>query len=723
MHVTWLPAALGFSLMPMLSCGLLFAQQPADKAPVDQPPALRTATDGSFLTLRDARVITLKIPAPRGPILDRNGEVFANNEVCYRVALQYRQFQSADRAFVLQWAKSRLSELSALGPQLPSIQDKTEDELYNHYRDRRWLPLYLSSEITAERASQLEKLLPKDVILSPVYRRSYPHGKLAAHVLGYAGSVGDLPTGPINFNEPLWEEMEGRAGLEKLFDSSLTGTPGTKRLLFDEHGKLLLDEQVKRPLAGASLVTTLDLKWQQIAEKALEEGCQRGAFVVIDCITGEVLVLASWPSFDLNTFIPRISEDQFRALNEDPAAPLYGRAFQSAYPPASTFKPIVAMAALNTGTVTAETLIDCPAAIAVGNAVFNNWTDVPEGEINVIRAITRSCNTWFYQVGIQMGPEPFIELSRRLGYGQRTGLPLIGETPGILPDNAWMRQHEGRPILDGDTANLSIGQGSMLTSPLQVAQAMAAIGNGEVLPKLHLIAQRQDQRGRVIEAPNPQPRNILGMSQYSVLVTRMGMANVVNGGGGTGHGAKLSYTKLCGKTGTAQWGPPSKNQRLAWFAGFLPEDHPRYAFAVLYEGKPNERVSGGRLAAPMVRKFFEAVKADIKEVIEPPKRATVILEGADEGSIPQAKPVSEDDAGQSPGPSEGFLSRSDDEPLRARPVELLDTGNAVRPLTPTTPDAQPLPPRAEPVEENAPRAQPVEEEAPRAEPIEGEAGP
>ena len=177
---------------------------------------------------------------------------------------------------------------------------------------------------------------------------------MAAHIIGYSGSVGKLPTGPINFNEPLWEETEGRAGLEKLFDSQLTGDPGMKKLLFDENGNKLLEEQVKRPRPGGTLVTTLDLKWQMLAEKTLREGCRRGAFVVIDVITGEVLVMASRPSFDLNAFIPGISETDFKALNEDPSTPLYGRAFQSAYPPASSFKPIVALAALNNGVVTED---------------------------------------------------------------------------------------------------------------------------------------------------------------------------------------------------------------------------------------------------------------------------------------------------------------------------------------------------------------------------------
>jgi penicillin-binding protein 2 len=665
-----LPAAL-------LACAPVHAQNPAAPAVVsthggaDLPsiaPVARGPSDGSILTRKDARTITLKIPAPRGIIVDRAGEPMAQNQVAFQVALQYPQFENADRDFVVNWARTRFA---ALQPLVKAMTSFTDEELFDHYRHRRWLPLLVTGQMGEEEARGLESKLTSGLVLHPVYRRYYPHGEVAAHILGYSGSVGKLPTGPINFNEPLWEESEGRAGFEKLFDSQLTGEPGMKKLLFDESGNKLLEEQVKRPRPGGTLVTTLDLKWQLLAEKTLREGCQRGAFVVIDAVTGEVLVMASRPSFDLNRFIPGISDAEFKELNEDPATPLYGRAFQSAYPPASSYKPVVALAALNTGVVTEESTIYCPAAITIGRHTFNNWTKTPEGSINVKRAIARSCNTWFYQIGIKTKPSVFLGLSRQLGFGERSGLPLIGETPGLVPNDEWMLRHEKRRILDGDTANLSIGQGSLLASPLQVAQAMAGIANGGALPKLHLIRQVQDTRGRVIQAPIPERRNWLGVDPHAVEVVRKGMADTVNGGGGTGGSAKLSYTKLCGKTGTAQWGPPSKNQRLAWFAGFLPEDNPRYAFAVLYEGRPNEKVSGGRMAAPMVKKFFEGIKDDIKDTIAPPQRALIVIDES-EGVVAPADEIKPEDVELG---IEGYTRPpGNDVPLRALPVDPLDLG-------------------------------------------------
>ncbi len=636
----------------------------ASNAPSIDAPAARNASDGAIVTRKDARAITLKIPAPRGQIVDREGEPLAQNKVAYQVALQFRQFENADRDFVVNWARARLDALQALVKnQIP----KSDDELYDHYRHRRWLPLLVTGQLGEKAARDMESKLTSGLVLHPVYSRLYPNGELAAHIVGYSGSVGKLPTGPINFNEPLWEESEGRSGLEKIFNTQLTGDPGMKRLLFDESGNKLLEEQVKRPRPGGTVVTTLNLSWQKLAENTLRNGCRRGAFVVIDVVTGEVLVMASRPSFDLNGFIPGINEADFKLLNEDPSAPLYGRAFQSDYPPASSFKPIVALAALNNGTVTENSTIYCPAAISIGRTVMHNWSKTPEGSINVKRALARSCNTWFYQVGIDVGPSAFLNLSRRLGFGQLTGLPLVGENPGRVPNDEWMMKNEKRRILDGDTANFSIGQGSLSATPLQVAQAMAGIANGNIMPKLQLIRQVQDTHGRVVQAALPQRKDWLGVESKAVEIVHEGMSDVVNGSGGTGHNARLSYTTLCGKTGTAQWGPQSKNQRLAWFAGFLPLENPRYAFAVLYEGRPGETVSGGRMAAPMVKKFFEGIKEDIKDDIAPPKKALIVVdESAPKvGGEPDA--VSTDPDSDTPPPA-----RPIEGPLKALPVAPLD---------------------------------------------------
>ena len=606
-----------------------------------------SASDGSIFTRKDARTITLAIPGPRGPILDRNGLPFAQSRVAWQLGLQFKQFEKADRAFVINWARGHLQSAKAL---VPTITEPTDDELWNHYRDRRWLPLLVSSHLKEDEKRRVEGGLSSGLILHPVYQRYYPEGSLAAHIIGYTGSVGKLPTGPINFNEPLWEETEGRAGFEHLFNQELTGQPGMKKLLYDEQGRELLKDQVKRPRPGGAVVTTLNLEWQKHAEAVLRDKARRGAFVLIDVNTGEVLVMASRPSFDLNRFIPGIGTKDYEALRDDPATPLFGRAFQSKYPPGSCFKPIVALTALNDGEVDEDTAIDCPGSMTLGNHTFHNHNKRAAGAISVRSALASSNNIWFGKVGMRLGANSFLNTARRFGFGEKTGLPLIGETPGLVPTNEWMLAVHKRRFKDGDAFNLSIGQGSLEVSPLQVAQAMAGIANGGVLPKLHLIHQIQDPYGRVIKQAVPERRNWLGIDEHSIEVVREGMKRVVDGG--TGRSAGLSFTDLCGKTGTAQWGPESKNQRLAWFAGFLPFDEPRFAFAAVYEGRSGERPSGGKNAAPIVRSFFEPLKKEFKDIIAPAPKALEII---DEAEAPAAEEVAE----------EGVL--------RAQEVEILET--------------------------------------------------
>ncbi len=645
---------------------------------------------GGSLTVRpDARTMTLSIPAPRGQITDRHGEPLAQSKVVWYPALKYVQFEKEDRAYVIEWARKRI----ALANEVFGINWQVSDEeLWQHYRHRRWLAMPTTHVVSAARKAELEGKLMDGLIFHPVYMRHYPQGECAAHIIGYVGSSGKLEKGPINYGDPIFERSEGRSGLEKVFDKSLTGKEGLLRQDFEADGSLAFKKYARRPRPGGTIVTSLDLTWQKYAEKVLKQYCERGAFVVIDIHSGEVLTMASRPCFDLNDFIPFISTDNYAALRDDPGTPLFARAFQGGYPPASTFKPVVAITALTNRDVYEHTLIDCPAQVKIGNHWFHNWSKNPEGYIDVKRAIARSCNPWFYQVGIKTGPSAFLSVARRLGFGSKTGLPLMGETEGLIPNNEWMKKHHGRKLLDGDTANLAIGQGVMLASPLQVAQGMAGIANGGALPKLRLVKQVQDVAGRVLVSNDPERRNFLNLDPMAVNVVHEGMMQVVHAGYGTGKRGKLSYTVLCGKTGTAQWGPKSKEQRLAWFAGFFPLENPRYAFAALYEGKPHERLSGGRKAAPIVSTFFEHFAKDIKKAITPPPKAMVIEEEGDgvdgrvldTGAVPRAIPVEEDD-------DEGLVPWDDDaRPLRAVPVEEDDD---------EFPDAGKRPVKAIPVEE------------------------
>ena len=567
-------------------------------------------------TRKNARTMSMLIPAPAGQITDRNGISLARSEVAYQPAIRFGQQEDESDAHILSLGRNALAHMESLGINVYEFKD---EQLLSQYRNRRWLPLPVAGVMREAEAEKLRARIESipAAELQAIYLRSYPEKESIGHITGYRGVQSKLPTGPINHNDPLFEFYEGRSGLEKEFDRQLTGRPGVWRLMFNESGKKILDELQVHPKPGGTVVTTLNQKWQRQAQKTLAKLTRRGALVVIDCRTGEILVMASNPSFDPNLFVPSISQKDYDALRDDPGTPLVSRAFAGVYPPASTFKTITISSGLKTGTIKEQTLIDCPYIVTIGNHQFKNHSKTPAGSINCVRALALSNNPFMYKTAVKMGANALMDTARRYGFGKKTGIPLP-DKPGLVPDEAWMRRVFGRGFMDGDAANLAIGQGALLATPLQVAHAIAGIANGTYLPKLQLIRQVLDVDGNVVYQFTPEiESNLADMAEANAIV-RKGMRAVIDGG--TGRRASLSYTTSSGKTGTAQWGKESEERRLAWFTGFLPSENPRYVYAALYEGRPHERIGGGQTAAAIIKTFFESVKADVKAVIEQDKK-------------------------------------------------------------------------------------------------------
>ncbi|YCM45590.1 penicillin-binding transpeptidase domain-containing protein [Verrucomicrobiaceae bacterium 227] len=671
------------------------------------PPVDSGANNASIFNEGEARTMTLAVPAPRGLILDREGRPLAQTKMGYHLALDFTQFSELNAPEkAVAWAQNLVTQSNSL---TGDEQTYSDEKLLEYYEHRRWIPRSISQTFDEKKAKSLEPTLPAGLTILPVYLRHYPEKSIAAHLIGYVGAQTVLPSGPIYDGDPLFQSVMGKSGFEMVFDAKLRGTPGSKKMIFDTQGRKVLDEIIERPRPGGNIVTTIDLDWQRYAERVLREGSKRGAFVVIDIQTGEVLVMASRPTYDLNEFVPYITTERYAELNDDPSAPLFGRAFMAEYPPASTFKPVVSLAAITNGAISYNQTINCPYEIKIGNKMFRNHSKGHQGRINAQRALAKSVNPWFYQVGIKTGPQAFLSVARRLGYGTKTGLPLVGEQGGSMPTAEYIEKRMGRPTTDGDTANLSIGQGLATATPLQVAQSMAAIGNGSALMELQLVRQIQDFHGRVIEAPVFKKKNDLDISPKALEVTRQGMRDVVHAGYGTGKGADLGFTVMCGKTGTAQW-KPEKNQNLAWFSGFFPYDNPRYAFAVVYEGVPNESVSGGRNAAPMVRRFFRNFRTEIQENLKPAAKAMIVSE--DEGeidfdTIPKAMTVDDDEIPVAIPVEEDPEDIPVAVPVAGEPGEIPAIA-PVEPETPTTdiptvPDALPVSP---PAPADSPRPEP-----------------
>jgi len=615
----------------------LFAQSPQSSATQTASPTTEEETIvPTFETQKLARTYILDVPAPRGQITDRHGAPLAQNKLSYNLAINFPTPLDFSDAQALGFVREQIDKAEKLIGRPIKISDET---ILRHYRNRGILPFEIAQNLTQSEYDEVKEHLPAAMVVRPIYVRTYPNGKLAGQIVGYTGKTGRNLDGIIDNHETLWPETEGREGLEQTFNEMLLGKHGEYELTFDKDGRKTSEKLIAPPVPGYNIVTTLDLRLQELAEKALEAKAKRGAIVIVDPNTGDILAMASWPTYDPNSFVPSISAEKFKALQDDPDIPLLPRAFRSSYPPGSTFKIAVGIAALETGAVGPEDRYECVPAIEIGNLTFHNWKKSDRGALNFVQALTESCDTWFYQVGIKTGAEPIIDWAIKLGFGAKCGIPLRGEAEGRVPNDEYMKATHGRKLLNGDIANLSIGQGDTQVTPLQMAQAMAIVANGGTFYQARLVQQVQTLDDEIVTAYQVRAKKTLELSPGTLDELRTGMIDAVNSAGGTGHAASLDNVEVAGKTGTAQWGPKNKERTAAWFGGFLPANQPQYAFAALYEGDVGSKVHGGSASAPMIAQIFKDVYSGQRTTGR--RRAT---EQPQQTNIPRAQPVEEDES-------------------------------------------------------------------------------
>jgi len=588
----------------------------------------------TFETQKLARTYILDVPAPRGQITDRNGAPLAQNRLSYNLVINFPTPLDFSDAQALNFAKEKIDYAAKLIGRRLRISD---DAILRHYRNRGIMPLEIAQNLSQQEYEKVKGDLPAGMMVRPIYVRTYPNGKVAGQIVGYTGKTGRNPDGIVDNHETLWPETEGREGLEQTFNAMLTGKHGEYKLTFDKDGRKTSEKLVIPPEPGYNVVTTIDLRLQQLAEKALEAKAKRGAMVIIDPNNGDILALASWPTYDPNLFVPSISAEQLKMLQDDPNIPLLPRAYRSSYPPGSTFKVAVGIAALEAHAVYPDDQYQCVPAIQVGNVTFHNWKKSDRGALNFVQALTESCDTWFYQVGIKTGAAPIIDWALKLGFGAKCGIPLRGEAEGRIPNDEYMKATHGRRILNGDIANMSIGQGDIQATPLQMAQAMGIIANGGTVYQTRLVQQVQTFDNQIVTAYQVRAKRTLDLSSGTLDQVRTGMTDVVNGAGGTAHQASLDNVEVAGKTGTAQWGPKHKERTAAWFSGFLPTDQPKYAFAAVYEGDVGSKVHGGSAAAPMIADVFKEIYHGEKLASRQQRRAR------EQPEVRRAEPVEEED--------------------------------------------------------------------------------
>ncbi|MBL9138247.1 MAG: hypothetical protein JNK85_20430 [Verrucomicrobiales bacterium] len=610
----------------------------------------------------------VRVPAVRGKILDRNGIALAENRPSYDVNLYVEELRSsfaheytnqvlpnfraqqaqnpalkvATTAETRRWwqvfsRKSRTKSgqrltleqrrdlqesarvavysntVQAVGQSLGRPLAVSSERFLKHYRQDLALPLPVAENLTpTQMALFFERCLGiPGVDLEVQAIRSYPFGSLAAHVLGHLqrADEADNDPDPLVFRYRL-RDYQGVAGLEARFDEALRGRAGVKALRVNSQGYRHQESILQPTEPGRSVRLTLDLEIQSAAERALAQvagSSTRGAAVVMDVRSGDLLALVSAPAFDPNEFLGGMTPEEFARLNDAKLRPQMNRAVSGAYAPGSIFKIIVGLAALESGVLDPRESHHYLGYWPLpGNARSIDDT-APAGDYDFKRAFKRSSNAYFIDHGIKTGRSRIVAMARRFGLGQKTGVPIGPEVSGFLPDDDYVAELKDRrdPWTEGDTAHLSIGQGALTVTPLQMAVMTAAVANGGRVLEPRLIQEVEAGAGEVSPVPPSFPRRDAGVPMRYLDLIRAAMLADVEEVEGTGREAAVPGFGVCGKTGTAE----VKQGRIlvdkiTWFVAFAPYESPRYAVVVVVESGG----SGGHTSAPVARKIFEVIR-------------------------------------------------------------------------------------------------------------------
>ncbi len=524
------------------------------------------------------RVRLVSKPPERGQIFDRNGKLLVGSNPSYSLFLWPIALEEAEWPIALQ----RLSHI--LRVPVTEIQTNLEKEGYNSpYRVRVARGLTIQQVVALEEA----RTELKGVEIDAETMRYYPNGDLAAHVLGYTGEITDSELESLEDRGYRMGDVLGKLGVEAALEDQLRGEWGGQQVEVDAMGEVIRILGEKPPIPGDDVILTLNSDLQKKAEQVL--GNTKGAIVAMDPRNGEVLAMASRPAYDPNIFSSRISDEQWQQLQAK-EHPFLNRALRS-FAPASTYKIITTVAGLESGKFSPGTVLPTFPYLEVGGIQFWDWNRAGFGPLSFQGAMTWSSDTFFYQIGRSVGGEVLAEWSRKFGMGQLTGIELAEEeSPGVVPDNAWKEEMLDEIWYIGDSINMSIGQGYMQATPLQVAMMFAVPANGGDLVQPHLQLDLQNRR---------EWTKSINLKPSTIQVLREGLRDVVQ----VGTGAALrtnSIPPVAGKTGTAEDQPRKSH---TWFGGYAPADNPEIVVVAFTE---NSGGGGGSLAAPMVRSILEA---------------------------------------------------------------------------------------------------------------------
>jgi penicillin-binding protein 2 len=584
---------------------------------------LQTIESDKYKVLADDnRINTRPLTPSRGLIYDRTGEPLAANRNNYRLLITADKGRVSEAMRQAEAVLERLDRILAIG------ERERQRILDQMRRNRSFVPATVRENLTWEQVAQIEFNAPDlpGVSIDLGQTRDYFSPELLSHIVGYVGRVS--PEDLRDSDDPVLQlpgMRIGKKGIEKAADEALRGKPGGIQVEVNAVGRVVreLDRADGEP--GANVVLSIDMELQQYVAERLKD--QSASAVVMDVITGDILAMASVPGFDNNTFARGVTQIEWQELLNDPKKPLLNKAAQGQYPPGSTYKMVTALAALESKAITLWDRLPCAGSIEVSGGRKYCWIHpAGHGSPNVVEAIQISCDCFMYEAGKRAGPEKIAEVAAKLGFGKATGAGLPEESGGLLPTRGWRQDREARPWSVGDTYNLSIGQGDMLSTPLQLCVMAARIANGGFDVKPRLVVATVGARDTLkplpvltrVDAPS------LKFNPQNLKAIQMGMDMVVNSQGGTAWGARITEKgmAMAGKTGTSQVKRITEDERarkmsqeeLPWhlrhhalFCGYAPTDNPRYACAVVVE----HGMGGSRTAAPITRDILmQAQKLD-----------------------------------------------------------------------------------------------------------------
>jgi len=561
-----------------------------------------------YHTLAEAnRISVVPVVPNRGLILDRNGEVLAANYSAYTLEITPSKVDNVERAI------EELSQVIEVSPRDRRRFKRLQEESKN------FESLPIRTRLTEEEVAKFavnRYRFPGFEIKARLFR-SYPHGDIASHAVGYIGRINEADVGRIEAQGATTNykgtDHIGKLGVEGAYEKELHGATGSERVEIDAGGRAIRALSRAEPQSGNNLFVTLDIKLQRAAEEAFQES--RGALVALDPATGDILALVSRPGFDPNLFVDGIDPANWDALNNSPDKPLNNRALRGQYPTGSTIKPFLALAALTYGKRTPEQTIFDPGhwMLPGVSRPFRDWKPGGHGTVNLYKSIVVSCDTYYYGLANDLGVDAIHRFMTQFGFGSRTGVDIDGELAGLQPSTDWKWQRLRQKWYAGDTISVGIGQGYWLATPLQLASAVATLANGGVPVRPRLVRAVQDARTQAVRELPVQSGGALAIKPAHLELVRSAMIDVTRPGGTATRAALGAPYLIAGKTGTAQVvgmksGEKYDEKRVrerhrdhALFIAYAPADNPKIALAVLVENGGH----GGSTAAPIAREVLD----------------------------------------------------------------------------------------------------------------------